>query len=590
MPKLDPGLQAQIQAEEQALLKAEQQATKEGHVPDSEAWQTRVYELTERAAPRRLAPIQKKMPKKAPEEAAPGYISSPAPLGIDVGNEVAAILNLTEAVKGGAIPNIFVRATQLVQLVEASEDDRDDNPQSLRHNLRIISPDVLRLLLTDHARPYRVKLDAEGNRSEVPSLPSVTLCKTLLTRDVWPGVPGIRSIVGTPVVRKDGSILEDPGYDVKSRLFHSPQYNMDPLPEPGTENMAKAVDSAKRLLLNQVLHDFEWVASSDKANFIAALVSQVLRPYIGGPTPLFALSATAAGAGKTLLTSLLEMFGTTWRPWVADEAELRKAITATLMEPASVIVLDNVGKGESVESATFAMLLTSKVWSDRVLGQSRNVRIPNDRLWVVTGNNIQFGGDIPSRSVLVRMRPQRSNPDLRTGFVLGNLRDWLGNPDNVARVLWSILVLVKDWMASGAPEAKITMRDYSKWASCIGGFLSHHSIPGFLENRDALKTVDIEERHWESFFFNWIQRFGIKRVTGAELVRSCQGKEDDGDWEGTFPRVRGSIPSPQALGKLLGHRKDRFFGDLVLRGSWDKHKKTNYWWVEDTSEPQQMKL
>src|SRR3954471_8781824 len=139
MPKLDnPRLQAQIQAEEQALLKAEQQATKEGHVPDSEAWQTRVDELTERAAPRPLAPVQKKMPKKEPEEVAPGYAVSPAPLGIDVGNEVAALLNLTEAVKGGAIPNTFVRATQLVQLVEASEDDRDDNPQSLRHNLRII--------------------------------------------------------------------------------------------------------------------------------------------------------------------------------------------------------------------------------------------------------------------------------------------------------------------------------------------------------------------------------------------------------------------------------------------------------------------
>ena len=44
-----------------------------------------------------------------------------------------------------------------------------------------------------------------------------------------------------------------------------------------------------------------------------------------------------------------------------------------------------------------------KVWSDRWLGQNRSVTAPNDRLWLATGNNAAFGGDLARRIATVAL-------------------------------------------------------------------------------------------------------------------------------------------------------------------------------------------
>jgi len=46
------------------------------------------------------------------------------------------------------------------------------------------------------------------------------------------------------------------------------------------------------------------IAASDRAHFLGALLTPILRPYFHGPTPLFVLTATAAGSGKSLLKDI----------------------------------------------------------------------------------------------------------------------------------------------------------------------------------------------------------------------------------------------------------------------------------------------
>jgi hypothetical protein len=83
-----------------------------------------------------------------------------------------------------------------------------------------------------------------------------------------------------------------------------------------------------------------------------------------------------------------------------DADELRKSVTAALVNTtAPVVVFDNLTG--VVRSSVLESLLTDKTWSDRWHGQNRQVTVANDRLWMATGNNAAFGGDLARRLATV---------------------------------------------------------------------------------------------------------------------------------------------------------------------------------------------
>lgn len=499
---------------------------------------------------------------------------------IPINTEPEAITGITDAITKGALPDTYVRGGALVQVAEVSGHTLAEQPLALARTIQTISPDSLRRLLARHTDVYRKKAASDGGVIHIPASPAVATCKAVLTETLWPRVPPLVNIVGAPVLRPDGSILQDPGYDAATRLYYAPQFPVDRIPDlPDIVDVRRA----RNFLLNVVLGDFPWAAPADLANYIALLISPILRPYIGGVTPLGAISASDRGSGKTLLTDIIgSLYGATVRPWVSDDDELRKAVTSTLLSSNAVVVFDNVGEYDAVEAPTLAKLLTSPVWDDRILGRSEEARLVNDRLWLVTGNNIRFGGDIAQRTVLVHLDPNCPRPDLRSGFLIPDLDEWLENPDNRAKVLHALLVLVRAWIVAGAPRENHQMRSFRRWACAMGGFLSFHGLPGFLTNRDELEAQDDEATSWAAFLATWFAKFGSTPKTATDILASAQSVPGfnfgDDPWNGTFiTRANGTLPTAKGLGMMLGSRRGRFFGDLVLHGARDtKRKVWNY--------------
>src|SRR5690606_19393655 len=121
--------------------------------------------------------------------------------------------------------------------------------------------------------------------------------------------------------------------------------------------------------------------------------SSTLSPYTTlFRSPLGAVSAVAPGSGKTLLTDIIgSLYGLSSRPWVNSDEELRKAVTALLRSSSDpVVTFDNVDEFDQIDQPSLAKLLTSEVWHDRELGTSNQIGMPNDRLWLATGNNLRF--------------------------------------------------------------------------------------------------------------------------------------------------------------------------------------------------------
>src|SRR5690606_18604051 len=131
-----------------------------------------------------------------------------------------------------------------------------------------------------------------------------------------------------------------------------------------------------------------------------------------------------------------------------QEDEVQKAITAALKSGLPVIQLDNV---ESLESINLARVLTTPVWQDRNLGESRMLQLPNHVMWIATGNNPRLSGEIARRTLLIELVPQSEHPWLRVreSFKHEPLMDWV--QANRGRLVWACLVLIQAWLAAGRP-------------------------------------------------------------------------------------------------------------------------------------------
>lgn len=485
------------------------------------------------------------------------------------------ILAITEAINDGAIPSIYVRNGALVHLTRISA-AVDTTPVAAVD----LTADSLQRLLAQHTRTVRIRHTQNG-AEHVPTMPPLPMLRAVLSAAEWPRVRPLRGVVTAPVIRADGTILQTEGYDPASGYYYAPVLPVPPIPDnPSPTDIA----TAKNLLLDTVLVDFPWANDASRTNYVALLVTPLLRTYIGGLSPLGAITATTPGSGKTLLAELVgRLYGYTSRPWVDSDTELRKALTAVLATSSDpVVIFDNVGEFDAVEQPTLAKLLTSLTWHDRALGSSNQIGVPNDRTWLVTGNNIRFGGDIPSRTVLVELDPRMPNPDQRSGFRIPDLADWLDSSENRGALLYHLLVLVRAWIVAGAPTIATPMRTFRRWASAMRGFVEFCGLSGFLANRDSLETHDDDAVIWQAFLATWYRRHGDNRLTASDLLADARpqwtGTDHVDPWGGAFlTNRRGEQLTVRGLGMMLASRRGRFFGPYVLHAGVDRTKTRVYW-------------
>jgi hypothetical protein len=412
--------------------------------------------------------------------------------------------------------------------------------------------------------------------------PSPSLLSAALAPKEWPNLRPLAGIVGAPVLRRDGTLLQRPGYDPATGLYLASKVPLDVVPAAPS---AKQVAEARKFILDRFLGDFPWAGKADKANYVALQVTPILQRYLRTLTPFGLVTATMPGSGKTILTCGLGMlYGQRVLTWTHSDEELRKSITSVLADPAGTIIFDNLAEGSVIDSAVLAQLITSPTWADRLLGKNSTAAFANDRVWTATGNNLRLGGDMRTRSVLIGLDPDMPNPENRTGFQIPNLDQWILDPANQRQVLWHLLILVVAWTRDGAPREKgITMRQFTPWAEALGGLLEYHGITGFLTNVETVRDIDEEEAAWTAFFAQWRGIFGNRWCPTNEVRISADFLQDGTDrWNGLFlVDPRGRTPNTVALGKLLTGQIGHWRGSYVLRGERDSHTKNRVWRVEE---------
>ncbi|ESZ01872.1 hypothetical protein [Mesorhizobium sp. LNHC209A00] len=309
-------------------------------------------------------------------------------------------------------------------------------------------------------------------------------------------VPVADRFTRVPIFGPDGTLRTEDGYDAATRtILQTSGLNIDPVPvvPSGID-----VEMAKDWLFGRALADFPFVdnfggseggdGSSSRAHVVVMMLQQIARGLYTGPTPFFFIDKPQPGTGASLLVELLYqiIIGRPASPQVLgkNEEEVRKGITSKLMGGSPIIFYDNVRN--KIHGEALATLGTADWWEDRKLGGNDTYVGPNRALTVFTGNNMTMADEMVRRMLPIRLDAQMSEPESRVGFVISDLRKWM--VECRSDLVWSCLVLVQNWIATGRKRSMVHLASYEDFAAVMGGILEAAGIDGFLENLNAFRA------------------------------------------------------------------------------------------------------
>ena len=331
--------------------------------------------------------------------------------------------------------------------------------------------------------------ESDGSIKEVTLSPPKWLVDSVATRgDYSEYVRRLEGIITSPTLRPDGSVLQRAGYDKQTGLLYKPSDAFPTVPQKPT------VDDAKRAAdqLLDIVADFEFVSDADRSGWLALVLSFIGRPAIAGCVPLFGVTATTRGSGKTLLVDAASMIAygrpSARKPFSSDDDEMRKAITAIAMEALNAVMLDNVDK--TLGGASLDAALTALTWSDRILGSNQTTGdLPLRTIWTATGNNLRFGSDLARRVLPIRLAPSCERPEERTGFQHPDLLGW--TQANRPALAVAALTMLRAYFVAGKPEQSGgTWGSFDAWTALVRGSIVWAGFADPLETRDTAKAED----------------------------------------------------------------------------------------------------
>lgn len=479
-------------------------------------------------------------------------------------------------------PTIFVQELGLVKVIR--------NKAKNKPIIKQLGEAEFRNALCRTAHYYRLK-EKSGEFFKVPIAPPKDIVEAIIhpedPSNDWP-FPVLDAIVGIPIIRPDGSIVAEPGYDEATQLFYLPTSDLEhcKIPENPTQEDAKHAC----MYLQNIIAEFPFITPVDFANALGAIITPFIRQTMSeeDDVPIASIDAASPGTGKGLLTSLIFIIATGHRmaalPAPEAEEEWDKKIVTELMEGNTLIAIDNVPG--VLHSSKLEIVLTTRSYKGRVLGRSQSVTVENRATWIVTGNNLKIAGDLAERCYWIRMVATTSNPEART-FKIPDLMKYV--KEHRCELVTAILTMIRAWYVDGCPKdtSLANFRTFTTWSNTVGSILHYAGVDGFLSDRAERKNEHDEERkQWTTFLRAWYKRYGSAETTIAIIKQVVSAGSDAGsDEEKTFYEslpeylqgIYGESPNKFAIkfGKALQARAERRYGieDLYLERG--KNTRTN---------------
>lgn len=228
-------------------------------------------------------------------------------------------------------------------------------------------------------------------------------------------LPAVTTVLTLPIVTLQAELLAGRGLDRKlGVVFRIPEAVARALPNP-KEIEPRDVAEAMRYLTDEWLVDVP--ADYPGKCVLIALALSIIERALFPERPAFFITAARRGTGKTTVVNMISA-GVLGRravaaAWSNDPEERRKAIFTYFGEGTDLLVWDNIPLGSVIRCPSIEKALTAETYQDRILGVSEQRTVPATTIQVFTGNNINPGGDMSSRSLVTRLHTDRPDPENR---------------------------------------------------------------------------------------------------------------------------------------------------------------------------------
>jgi hypothetical protein len=378
-------------------------------------------------------------------------------------------------------PLVFQRARRLVAIAPAEKTVRHITRHAGTPIISAFTPSRLRAVLARAAAWWSPN---EAHTKLRPDMPQAWLVDTLLEQETWT-FPPLTGLVTAPTLRRDGSLLCTPGYDTATGLWLAWEgATLPAIPEAPT--LADAQTALAMLL--EPFHDFPFAQPCHASAVLAAILTLIAR-YAVQSVPLFGISATTRGSGKTLLADCIALIATgrpaPKMPQVKEEEEERKRLLALALDGDPLVVIDNVIG--PLGNPALDLAVTSQLFKDRVLGKNATKEAPLYTVFLATGNNLAFQGDLARRVVPIELAPLMERPETRAGFVHPRLLDWLSE-ERPRLVSAALTVLRAYWVAGRPPQPFEPYGSFEAWSDLIRSALVWGGVPDPCGGRATLES------------------------------------------------------------------------------------------------------
>ena len=436
---------------------------------------------------------------------------------------------------------------------------------------------VSRDWLTDHidrsCEFYKIKTLPNGHIVEVAQDGPSFAASAIMAKHGERRFPRLDAVVTAPTLRRDGSVVDEPGYDAHSWLLYLTEGESFTVPNAPTA--AEALKALQRLWAP--VAQFPFVGPEDRGVALAAMLTAVLRSSL--PTaPGFAFDAPSAGSGKTLLAKVIGILATGHEPPISSpsgqEEEMRKRLFASLREGAKVVLWDNLR--EPLGGASIDSFLTASTYTDRILGVSETASLPNRALFICTGNNLRLLGDTCRRVLLARIDPGSEQPFAR---------EFAFDPTEVVTskrqpLVVDALTIIRAHIAAGSPRAgrgrtasfelwDDLVRQPLIWVAALAA-----AAGGMPDFADPLAVVnrqfdnDPETQKLGAFMASWHNAFGSKPTSVAKAINTATLSDEL--LRDALEEIAGQNgrTNPRILGRWIEKNRDRpHNGSRIVRGT-----------------------
>lgn len=380
------------------------------------------------------------------------------PACVRIGHEHGPCLGRVEKILAASEDRLFVRGEQLVSI----DDDEAMRAVGEKRLSEIVSNRV-HFMCWDSGTKKR---DAGWKRCAAPPW----VVAELLARKHWPRLRVLTDVVYVPTLRRDGTILTDPGYDADTGLYLMTDVAVE-IPEAPTCEEGKAALESVAAIFSQ----FPFASDAHRSVHLAYLLTSVALGYIDGPIPLVLFDANRRQTGKSKLAKSISAVLTGKKDpavmqWYSDPARMTRQVFSAAGR--SLLYYDNIKTGSILEGlGVMDSLITERNVSMETMYEHAMQDRPARPVIVVTGNAIQIGSDLEPRTLLCRLRTDLEHPEQRGDLKIPDLLQHV--LDRRGEIITALLTAWRAWLAAGAPsmglaywhtfESWMAVRDLLVW-------------------------------------------------------------------------------------------------------------------------------